>query len=170
MGFLDSISTNGFGKVIKFDGKAGTYVVRDSDESMDGREFVADIYQASGGFKKFNGKGEKPESRAGSIFPRDEAPERASLGDLVALGQFDAAVAALKQQLARNPNSAMSCALLASCYGYLGRFDEARAAWAEVLRIAPNFSIERQRRVLPYKNPDDFERRVEGMRKAGLPV
>ena len=88
----------------------------------------------------------------------------------VALGQFDAAVAALKQQLARNPNSATSCALLASCYGYLGRFDEARAAWAEVLRIAPNFSIERQRRVLPYKNPDDFERRVEGMRKAGLPV
>ena len=44
----------------------------------------------------------------------------------VALGQFDAAVAALKQQLARNPNSATSWALLASCYGYLGRFDEAR--------------------------------------------
>jgi hypothetical protein len=38
------------------------------------------------------------------------------------------------------------------------------------MRIAPDFSIERQRRTLPYKNPDDFERRVEGMRKAGLPV
>jgi adenylate cyclase len=38
------------------------------------------------------------------------------------------------------------------------------------MKIAPNFSIERQRRTLPYKNLDDFERRVDGMRKAGLPV
>jgi adenylate cyclase len=88
----------------------------------------------------------------------------------VSLGQFDAAVAALKQRLARNPNVETSYALLSSCYGHLGRFDEARAAWAEVLRIAPNFSIERQRRVLPYKNPADFELRIEGMRKAGLPA
>ena len=88
----------------------------------------------------------------------------------VSLGQFDAAVAALKQRLERNPNAQTSLALLASCYGHLGRIAEARAAWAEVMRISPNFSIERQRRILPYKNPDDFERRVEGMRKAGLTV
>jgi len=78
------------------------------------------------------------------------------------LGQFDAAVATLKLRLERNPNSETSNALLASCYGHLGRIADARAAWAEVMRIAPNFSIERQRRILPYKNPDDFERRVEG--------
>jgi adenylate cyclase len=88
----------------------------------------------------------------------------------VSLGQFDAAVAALKQRLERNPNSETSYALLAACYGHLGRIADARAAWAEVMRIAPNFSIERQRRILPYKNPNDFERRVEGMRIAGLPV
>jgi TolB-like protein len=88
----------------------------------------------------------------------------------VSLGQFDAAAAALKQQLDRNPNSATSYALLASCYGHLGRIAESRAAWAEVMRIAPNFSIEWQRRILPYRNPDDFERRVEGLRKAGLLV
>ena len=86
------------------------------------------------------------------------------------LGQFDEAVTTLKQRLGRNPDSATSLALLASCYGHLGRIDEARAAWAEAMKIAPNFSIERQRRVLPYKNPEDFERRVEGMRKAGIPV
>ena len=88
----------------------------------------------------------------------------------ISLGQFDAAVATLKQRLERNPNSETSYALLASCYGHLGRIDDARAAWAEVTRIAPKFSIERRRHLLPYKNPDDFERRVEGMRKAGLPV
>jgi TolB-like protein/Flp pilus assembly protein TadD len=88
----------------------------------------------------------------------------------VALGQFDAAVAALKQQLERNPDSATSYALLASCYGHLRRIPEARAAWAEVMRIDPNFSIDRQRRILPYRNSDEFERRIEGMRIAGLPV
>ena len=88
----------------------------------------------------------------------------------VSLGQFDAAAAALKRRLDRNPNSETSYALLAACYGQLGRIAEARAAWAEVMRIAPNFSIERQRRILPFKNPDDFERRIEGMRKAGLPI
>ena len=86
------------------------------------------------------------------------------------LGQFDEAVMALKQRLERNPDSATSYALLASCYGHLGRIAESRAAWAEVMRISPNFSIERQRRILPFKNPDDFERRVEGLRLAGLPV
>ena len=88
----------------------------------------------------------------------------------VSLGQFDEAVATLTERLKRNPNSETSNALLASCHGHLGRIADARAAWAEVMRIAPNFSIERQRHILPYKNPDDFERRVEGMRKAGLPV
>ena len=88
----------------------------------------------------------------------------------ISLGQFDDAVAVLKQRLERNPNSETSYALLAACYGHLGRFAESRAVWAEVMRIAPDFSIERRRRILPFRNPDDFERRVEGMRKAGLPV
>ena len=88
----------------------------------------------------------------------------------ISLGQFDEAVAALKQRLERNPNSETSYALLAACYGHLGRIAESRAAWAEVIRIAPDFSIERRRRILPFKNPDDFERRIEGMRKADIPV
>ena len=86
------------------------------------------------------------------------------------LGQFDEAVTALKQRLGRSPDSATSLALLASCYGHLGRIDEARAAWAQVIKIAPDFSIERQRRVLPYRNPDDFDRRVDGLRKANISV
>ena len=88
----------------------------------------------------------------------------------ISLGQFDQAITALKQRLERNPNSETSYALLAACYGHLGRIAESQAAWAEVMRIAPNFSIERRRRILPFKNPDEFERRIEGMRKAGLPV
>jgi len=59
-------------------------------------------------------------------------------------------------------------ALLASCYGHLGHMAEGQKALAELFRINPDFSIERRRRVLPFKNPKDFERRVEGLRKAGL--
>ena len=84
------------------------------------------------------------------------------------LEQFDEAVTALKQRLGRSPDSATSLALLASCYGHLGKIDEARAAWAQVIKIDPDFSIERQRRVLPYRNPDDFDRRVDGLRKANI--
>jgi hypothetical protein len=40
----------------------------------------------------------------------------------------------------------------------------------QTLRINPNFSMERRRRVLPFRNPEDFERRVEGLRKGGLTI
>lgn len=85
-----------------------------------------------------------------------------------ASGRFDDAVTTLKRRLKRNPHSETSYALLASCYGHLGKIEESREAWAQVLRIAPDFSLERRRRVLPYRTPEIFERRIEGLRKAGL--
>jgi len=58
--------------------------------------------------------------------------------------------------------------LLAASYGHLGRFAEAREEWEEVFRINPDYSLEHRRKVLPYKNPADFERIVDRLRKAGL--
>ena len=87
-----------------------------------------------------------------------------------ASGQLVAAVATLKRRLERNQNSETTYALLASCYGHLGKIEESREAWAQVIRIAPNFSLERRRRILPYRTPEIFERRIEGLRKAGLPI
>ena len=58
--------------------------------------------------------------------------------------------------------------MLAASYGHLGRFAEARGEWEEVFRINPEYSLEHRRKVLPYKNPADLERIVEGLRKAGL--
>jgi adenylate cyclase len=84
------------------------------------------------------------------------------------LGRYEEAAGLLKQRLARNPVTDVSRALLAACYGHLGRFDEARAAWQEVFRVNPDYSLEYRRKVLPYKNPEDFELLVDGLRKAGL--
>ncbi|MBB5535857.1 adenylate/guanylate cyclase domain-containing protein [Rhizobium giardinii] len=84
------------------------------------------------------------------------------------LGRYEQAVGLLKERLTRNPVTDVSRALLAASYGHLGRLDEARAAWQEVFRVNPNYSLEYRRKVLPYKNPDDFELVVDGLRKAGL--
>jgi tetratricopeptide (TPR) repeat protein len=87
-----------------------------------------------------------------------------------AAGLFDAAVATLRRRLERNPVSETSYVLLASCYGHLGRIAESRAAWAEALKIAPDLSLERRRTILPYRNPEILERRLEGLRRAGISV
>lgn len=84
------------------------------------------------------------------------------------LGRYEEAVVFLKRRLVRNPATDISRVLLAASYGHLGRFAEARGEWEEVFRINPDYSLEHRRKVLPYKNPADFERMVDGLRKAGL--
>jgi hypothetical protein len=81
MSFMDEVSGGGSAKLLKFDGKAGNYVVRGSDANFNNQEFVADIYAAKGGYIKFGEKGQAPERQLGSIFPKDEAPLRSSLGN-----------------------------------------------------------------------------------------
>jgi adenylate cyclase len=39
--------------------------------------------------------------------------------------------------------------------------------WREVIRVNPAYSLEHGRKVLPYKNPADFETVVDGLKKAG---
>ena len=84
-------------------------------------------------------------------------------------GQYEAAVATLKRRLIRRPDTDITRVLLAASYGHLGRTKEARDEWAEVLRINPNYSLEHRRRVLPFKNPADFDKIMNGLRKAGVP-
>ena len=82
MGFMDEVSSGGGAKLLRFDGRAGTYGVRGSDDTFNNEEFVANIYEAKGGYLKFGEKGQTPERHLGSIFPKDEAPLRSSLGNL----------------------------------------------------------------------------------------
>ncbi|RWQ46142.1 adenylate/guanylate cyclase domain-containing protein [Mesorhizobium sp.] len=84
------------------------------------------------------------------------------------LRRYQEAIGILKRRLVRNPGTDVSRVLLASSYGHLGRFEEARHEWQEVFRVNPDYSLEHRRKVLPYKNPDDFELIVDGLRKAGL--
>src|SRR5579871_2639219 len=85
------------------------------------------------------------------------------------LEQYAEAASLLRRRILRNPETDTSRMLLAASQGQMGLIEEAHAAWRELLRINPAYSVEQRRSVLPYKNPADFERIVEGLRKAGLP-
>jgi adenylate cyclase len=88
---------------------------------------------------------------------------------LYQLGRYSEAAALLKRRILRNPDTDSSRVWLAAAYGQMGQFEEAREAWREALRVNPAYSLEHRRKVLPYKNPEDFEKIVDGLRKAGLP-
>ena len=85
------------------------------------------------------------------------------------LGRYPEAAALLKRRILRNPDTDISRVLLAAAYGQMGQFEPAREAWREALRVNPAYSLEHRRKVLPYKNPEDFEKVIDGLRKAGLP-
>jgi adenylate cyclase len=85
------------------------------------------------------------------------------------LGHDEIAASHLLERIARNPSTDASRMLLAASFGHLGRTDEARAAWAGLLEVNPDFSLNQRANVLPYKDPADFQRIVEGLAKAGLP-
>jgi adenylate cyclase len=86
------------------------------------------------------------------------------------LKQYERALPALCDCVARAPNMRAGHSCLAATYAQLGRIEEARAAATEVLRIAPDYTISgTTMRLLGFKSAEDAEHLVDGLRKAGLP-
>ena len=84
------------------------------------------------------------------------------------LGRYEETAELLRRRIVRNPRTDSSRMLLAACYGYLDKHDQARKVWDEIEEINPDFSLEQRRKALPYKNPEDFEKIIRGLLKAGL--
>jgi adenylate cyclase len=85
------------------------------------------------------------------------------------LKQYTLALAPARECAAQLPNLRLGHHGLAAAYAQLGKFDEARAEAAEMLRIDPKYTISRAARMLPFKRPEDAEHYFDGLRKAGLP-
>ena len=83
-------------------------------------------------------------------------------------GDYETAATMFKKRITAEPNTDMSRAYLASSLGHLGRAEEARRVWQELKEINPRYSVRDHIDRLPFKNPADAERIVEGVRKAGL--
>ena len=84
-------------------------------------------------------------------------------------GDCKEAIAACDKGLKRDPDNLSSHVIRAIVYGSCGKEKEARKEAAEVLRIDPKFAAVSYTRNIPYKNPSDRDRVVQGLRKAGLP-
>jgi tetratricopeptide (TPR) repeat protein len=81
------------------------------------------------------------------------------------LGRYEDALEALERMT--SPDQARR--LLAAVYAHLGRHDEARSEAEEFMKINPKFSIEEWARTEPHTDPDELQRYVIGLHKAGLP-
>jgi adenylate cyclase len=117
----------------------------------------------------------KPEEALGfaekamRLNPHYPAPYAYSLGWAYSLmGRYEEAMVAVKRAIALNPNWLPARLNLAAIYSSLGREEEARAEVAEVLRIAPSFSLEIFRQRSPNKDPAVTERTIAALSKAGL--
>ncbi|WP_246801946.1 tetratricopeptide repeat protein [Ensifer sp. ENS06] len=80
-------------------------------------------------------------------------------------GQYTEALALLEKMA----DLGSAYRLLAATYAQLGRLEDARRAAAELLKLNPEFSIERYGSRAPYRDKALLARYVEGLRLAGLP-
>jgi len=77
--------------------------------------------------------------------------------------QFDEAASNLLLSIQDHPGSPPSYRLLAACYAHMGRLDEARAIVARLRAITP---LVVPPDLLPYRNPEDRELYLSGLRLA----
>ena len=74
-----------------------------------------------------------------------------------------------EQGVSRDPNARGLRQWLAATYAQSGQLDDARTHAKELLRLYPDFSLQRVANVLPYKSKRDLDHLIDGLRKAGLP-
>lgn len=80
-------------------------------------------------------------------------------------GNYSDALSLLEKMIELGP----AYRLLAATYGKLGRLEDAHRAASELLKIYPEFSIERYSSRAPYRDKALLAKYVEGLRLAGLP-
>jgi TolB-like protein/Tfp pilus assembly protein PilF len=85
------------------------------------------------------------------------------------LGQDETAISILENVLERNPAFQGGRAVLIAIYGQLGRLDDAEWEVEEIIAANPDFSIAETAKRARYRRPEDLNRFIEGLRKAGLP-
>ena len=91
-----------------------------------------------------------------------------TLGNLYRLmGRYDEAIETYEKALRLQPDYLHARVGLTASYVLAGRLEEARSQAAEVIRIAPQFSLEAYAKMLPLRK-EQVDQVVEVLRKAGL--
>jgi adenylate cyclase len=86
------------------------------------------------------------------------------------MGQYEEAITLCKKVLKPWPDNILAHLVLAASYSMSDRNEDARSEATEILRIDPNFSLERLERTRRrrHKNRENTARFVDALRKAGL--
>ena len=84
-------------------------------------------------------------------------------------GKYEEAITWCEKAIRQKPNSLLAHFMLTVVYSLSGRNEEARIQAAEVLRIQPKFSLEKQKKKSTYKKETDMEKLFGALRKSGLP-
>jgi adenylate cyclase len=85
------------------------------------------------------------------------------------LRNFETAEMMFRERILLFPETDASRTMLAVALGYLGRAEEARRVWAELMKINPKYDFDRHMARLPFKRPEDVALLREGLAKSGLP-
>jgi TolB-like protein/Flp pilus assembly protein TadD len=91
-----------------------------------------------------------------------------SVAALVA-GDLETAAGWARRSVQESPEFPGGHRLLAASSAQLGRLEEARGALEAALSLVPEATISGLRIQVPFKDPADLERYLDGLRKAGLP-
>ena len=83
-------------------------------------------------------------------------------------GRYDEAINACQEAIRRQRNNMFAHLILAATYVMNDQPEEARIEAEEVLRIDPNYSLERLAEIRPHIDPENTERFISALRKAGL--
>lgn len=84
------------------------------------------------------------------------------------LVRYPEAIQAFKDGLKSNPSSERLHVWLAASYAEAGNLDDARWEMEQIKLMNPEITLDRQRQAFPFTDPDDLERFLNGLRKAGL--
>lgn len=86
------------------------------------------------------------------------------------LGHDETAETIFRERLIQTPDSDVSRAMLVSALGHLGRKEEARQVYRDLLAINPDYSWPKHLKRFPLSEKGDFSRIGEGLAKAGVPA
>jgi TolB-like protein len=84
-------------------------------------------------------------------------------------GRYETAAALFRERILLMPDTDSSRGYLAAALGHLGKVEEARQVWAELMAINPSYSMA-QRLDRTAVQPRQIEAVLDGARLAGLPV
>jgi TolB-like protein/class 3 adenylate cyclase/Tfp pilus assembly protein PilF len=111
-------------------------------------------------------------NRAIRLSPRD--PQNAVFTPVIGVahffaGDYERALEWTSKAVQIRPDLIGAQRIHCATLGQLGQIDEAKSVFRRILTLQPEISEDLLKRIVPYARPEDMERYIDGLRRAGLP-